>query len=211
MFVSETLRLDNGNASDASYFSSISVYRFGTWGQICGEFWDDQDATVACQQLGYRGGTASFFDRGQNTPLLVGKIECQGNETKLEDCEEREEFCYTSKVAGVFCYKSEGIFLDILTAHGTVESTKYECPASVHSDQSALWVAKDPKLLQVDREDSYLATRMCRLIVVAVCTCEPPHDKSIRMAGAPSEDSDQPGHPPSLISLHCPHEESLGP
>ena len=28
---------------------------------------------------------------------------------------------------------------------------------------------------------------------------------------APSEDSDQPGHPPSLISLHCPHEESLCP
>ena len=28
---------------------------------------------------------------------------------------------------------------------------------------------------------------------------------------APSEDSDQPGHPPSLISLRCPHEESLGP
>ena len=26
------------------------------------------------------------------------------------------------------------------------------------------------------------------------------------MACAPSEDSDQPGHPPSLISLHCPHE-----
>ena len=28
---------------------------------------------------------------------------------------------------------------------------------------------------------------------------------------APSEDSDQPGHSPSLISLRCPHEESLGP
>ena len=27
---------------------------------------------------------------------------------------------------------------------------------------------------------------------------------------APREDSDQPGHPPSLISLRCPHEESLG-
>ena len=27
---------------------------------------------------------------------------------------------------------------------------------------------------------------------------------------APSEDSNQPGHPPSLISLHCPIEESLG-
>ena len=29
------------------------------------------------------------------------------------------------------------------------------------------------------------------------------------MACAPSEVSDQPGHPPSLISLRCPHEESL--
>ena len=30
-------------------------------------------------------------------------------------------------------------------------------------------------------------------------------------ACAPSEDSDQPEHPPSLISHRCPHEESLGP
>ena len=28
---------------------------------------------------------------------------------------------------------------------------------------------------------------------------------------APNEDSDQPGHPPRLISLQCPHEETLGP
>ena len=40
---------------------------------------------------------------------------------------------------------------------------------------------------------------------------EPAHDKTYKMACAPSEDSDQPGHPPSLISLRCPHEESLGP
>ena len=31
------------------------------------------------------------------------------------------------------------------------------------------------------------------------------------MTSAPSEDSDQPGRPPSLISLRCPHEETLGP
>ena len=31
------------------------------------------------------------------------------------------------------------------------------------------------------------------------------------MACAPSEDLDQPGHSPSLISLRCPHEENLGP
>ena len=31
---------------------------------------------------------------------------------------------------------------------------------------------------------------------------DPPHDKTNKVACAPSEDSDQPGHSPSLISLH---------
>ena len=30
---------------------------------------------------------------------------------------------------------------------------------------------------------------------------EPPHDKTNKMACAPSEDPDQPGHPPSLIRV----------
>ena len=43
------------------------------------------------------------------------------------------------------------------------------------------------------------------------CTHELPHDKTNKMAIAPSEDTDQPVHPLSLISLRCPHEETLGP
>ena len=30
---------------------------------------------------------------------------------------------------------------------------------------------------------------------------EPEHDKTYKMACAPSKDSDQPGHPPSLIRI----------
>ena len=37
------------------------------------------------------------------------------------------------------------------------------------------------------------------------------HDKTNKMACASIEASDQPGLLPSLISLLCPHEESLGP
>ena len=41
---------------------------------------------------------------------------------------------------------------------------------------------------------------------------EPVHDKTYKMACAPSEDSDQPGHLPSLIRVFTVHhEESLGP
>ena len=47
--------------------------------------------------------------------------------------------------------------------------------------------------------------------IILSVTCEPPHDKTNRMACALNDVSVQPGHPPSLISLRCPHEESLGP
>ena len=40
---------------------------------------------------------------------------------------------------------------------------------------------------------------------------ETPHEITNKMTCAPSEDSAQPGHPPSLISLRCPDEERLGP
>ena len=40
---------------------------------------------------------------------------------------------------------------------------------------------------------------------------EPRHDKTHKMICAPSEDSHQPGHPPSLISQCCPPEAKLGP
>ena len=40
---------------------------------------------------------------------------------------------------------------------------------------------------------------------------KPLHDKTNKMTCGPSEDSGQPEHPPSLISLHCPHDETLGP
>ena len=48
-------------------------------------------------------------------------------------------------------------------------------------------------------------------LLIKCCSNEPHHDKANKMACAPSEDSDQPGHLPSLISLRCPHEESWGP
>ena len=35
--------------------------------------------------------------------------------------------------------------------------------------------------------------------------CEPPHDKTNKMACAPIEDSDQPGHPPSLVRVFAVH------
>ena len=43
----------------------------------------------------------------------------------------------------------------------------------------------------------------CLPLPGAIYIIESPHDKTNKNACAPSEDSDQPGHPHSLISLCC--------
>ena len=45
-------------------------------------------------------------------------------------------------------------------------------------------------------------SKQCLVLVASFSfTSEPPHDKTNKMACAPSENSDQPGHPPSLIRV----------
>ena len=46
-----------------------------------------------------------------------------------------------------------------------------------------------------------LSKNLGSLRYVLQLTFELPHDKTNKMACAPSEDSDQPGHPPSLIRV----------
>ena len=53
--------------------------------------------------------------------------------------------------------------------------------------------------------------KMMFMCIHIFITYEPLHDNTKKMTCVPSEDSDQPGLPSSLISLHCPHEEILGP
>ena len=45
--------------------------------------------------------------------------------------------------------------------------------------------------------------------IYVVCAFELPHDKTNEMTCAPSEDSDQPGHPASLIRVFAVHMKRL--
>ena len=54
---------------------------------------------------------------------------------------------------------------------------------------------------------TFLYQKLLTIIVVHI-NFEPPHDKTNKMACAPSKDSDQPGHSPCLISLCSRHEKT---
>ena len=57
----------------------------------------------------------------------------------------------------------------------------------------------------------YMKWMCCQFWTMRHSSDKTAHDKTNFMTCAPNEDSDQPGHPPSLISFRCLHEETLGP
>ena len=100
-----TIRLVNG-VSDSE--GRVEVLHEGIWGTICDDGWDNVDATVVCQSLGYRSGIALIhneFGDGSD-PIWLDEVECTGSESRLEDCPKNdwgEEDCFHFEDAGVRC------------------------------------------------------------------------------------------------------------
>lgn len=62
------------------------------WGTICDDYWTDDDAAVACRQLGYSREESpsdrfrrSFFGAG-SLPIVLDDMRCDGDESSLLDC-----------------------------------------------------------------------------------------------------------------------------
>ena len=81
----------------------------GTWGTVCHDNWDINDARVVCRQLGFQFaldvyGSAHY---GQGTgPILLDDIDCLGSESALLLCRHsgiENHDCDHSKDASVLC------------------------------------------------------------------------------------------------------------
>lgn len=107
-FTANTAKLDSGKAfPEAGYFTPVSVYSREKWGRVCGRFWDDDDARVACRQLGYSGGLATYSTANWTLPHLISEINCVGTEANLLACPQSESLCYDERSASVVCNQVE--------------------------------------------------------------------------------------------------------
>lgn len=98
------------NGFSGRYSGRVEVFFGGQWGTICERGWDDRDANVVCNQLGYGRATAvtgGTFGVGKG-PILLSNLDCQGNETSIVDCVRGgigiyDKLCDHTKDAGVQC------------------------------------------------------------------------------------------------------------
>ena len=87
----------------------VEVYHNGTWGTVCDDGWDLQDATVVCRQLGYDTSVGALgraaFGEGSG-PIWYANVNCNGREANLTQCPSAGlggYNCFHSEDAGVIC------------------------------------------------------------------------------------------------------------
>ena len=67
----------------------MEIYYNSTWGTVCDDLWDINDAQVVCRQLGYPSAVSAplyaRFARGSGR-IWLENVQCQGNENYIRHC-----------------------------------------------------------------------------------------------------------------------------
>ncbi|XP_019634114.1 PREDICTED: uncharacterized protein LOC109477328 [Branchiostoma belcheri] len=87
-------------------------YQNGAWGTVCDDRWDENDAAVACRQLGYQNGvyvalTSKFgAGSGGKESIFLDEVGCSGSESNLDHCSHPSHGthdCSHSEDVGIIC------------------------------------------------------------------------------------------------------------
>ena len=103
---SRLIRLVDGGGPCAG---RVEILDQGSWGTICDDGWDLEDARVVCRQLGcgeaLNATVSSYFGAGSG-PIWLDEVNCRGEESQVWRCLSwgwRQHNCIHEEDAGVIC------------------------------------------------------------------------------------------------------------
>lgn len=87
----------------------IEVYYNRTWGTVCDDDWDINDAQVVCREIGCGDAISAlgdaYFGEG-NGNVWLSNLQCKGTESHLWQCKHLGwgvHGCHTVEDAGIIC------------------------------------------------------------------------------------------------------------
>ena len=120
------------SGGDNANEGKVEIYFNNTWGTVCGNGWDINDANVVCTMLGYSHALAarssSYYGEGSG-PIWLDNVDCTGLENSMGECSHsgwgvHSSTCNHGKDAAVLC-SSEYSFNMILHIYITSKLTFY--------------------------------------------------------------------------------------
>ncbi|XP_019859820.1 PREDICTED: scavenger receptor cysteine-rich domain superfamily protein-like [Amphimedon queenslandica] len=96
--------------TSGSTYGAVEVCLNNGWGSICRDFWNNEDASVICRQLGYSpygaiGPSATYYSSSTISHKMID-VNCTGAETNIINCPYNGYSsypCSLSRDANVFC------------------------------------------------------------------------------------------------------------